>query len=152
MRKLYLFIGVLAIAAFTGCQDSVVSADNEAALSSEATQAADVLSKVGFGRIWADGELFGTVGTPTSLPDEQGPFDILFQGNFKDGVRAISESKPGDQDWNGGRWEIWVLKTDVGSKYAMADEDSDLDINDFAPNGVYLECPLTPRRGASGSN
>ena len=61
------------------------------------------------GMIWADGELFGTVGTPAHFKPGSGPFDNLYTGtSFQDGVGAISESKPGDQDYNGGRWHVFV--------------------------------------------
>lgn len=147
MRKLSLFLGILAIAAFTGCQDGVVDSGNEAALSSEATQSSDVLSKVGKGYIWADGTLFATIGTPTLFDPIHGPTDKLFHGNFKNGIGAISDSKPGDQDWNGGRWEIWDPNGDLGDKYDDADSYEDLDENDFHPTGTYLECPLISTNG-----
>lgn len=148
MRKLSLFVGILAIAAFTGCQDSVTAVDNQAAVSPEAAQVVSALSKAGHGgRIWADGELYGTIGTPATFDGEHGKYDILYQGNFKDGVHAISESKPGDQDWNGGRWDVYQLNSDVGSKYDNADEDSDLDLSDFHAAGIYVECPLLHLNG-----
>ena len=149
MRKLSFILGAFVFVAMTGCTDSVTSVDSMSDSDLSAAESS-VLSKVGFGYIWADGELFGTVGTPTSLPEDQGPFDKLFQaapGSFKDGVGAISESKPGDQDWNGGRWEIYKLKDGVMTDYSNADSVDDLNLSDFEPRGIYLECPLTPQRG-----
>ena len=140
MRKLYLLTGLLILVASTGCQDSVVGVDKSAGLSAEVAPSAQAVSKNGAqlgGTIWADGELFGTVGTPTSLPPH-GPFDKLYQGNFKDGVGAISESKPGDKDWNGGRWDVYVLKMGVTTDYSNADKVEDLNLNDFEPAGVSL--------------
>jgi len=149
MRKMNLSIGILAFAVLIGCQDDIVSPDTELALKAE-DASSQVLSKAGAqlgGMIWADGELFGTVGTPTQFKPGHGPFDVLFQGSFRDGVGAISESKPGDQDFNGGRWEVWHLKAGVTTDYSSADSAEDLDVSDFEPAGVYFECPLLPRRG-----
>lgn len=102
------------------------------------------------GHIWADCELFATVGTPAVFHNPHGHFDELYTGGngFKDGVGAISESKPGDQDYNGGRWHVNVLKSTVSpDKYTNACKVEDLDLNDFESTDMYFECPLMPRRG-----
>jgi len=59
---------------------------------------------------WVDGELFAGVVTPATFSPSSGNFDELYMcpGGFKDGVSLISESKPGDQDYNGGRWHLNV--------------------------------------------
>jgi hypothetical protein len=130
-----------------GCNnESVVSPDPIAGNTETASQA---FLKVGRGQIWADCELFGTVGTPTSFKPTSGNFDELYNtGNFKDGVGAISESKPGDRDYNGGRWHVNVLKEGVNpSKYQNACSVEELDLSDFVGTDTYFECPLLPRRG-----
>jgi len=67
---------------------------------------------------------------------------------FKDGVPLISESKPGDTDYNGGRVHQNVLRMEVDpSKYADASSVEDLDLADFVSTDNYFECPLLPRRG-----
>ena len=67
---------------------------------------------------------------------------------FMDGVPLISESKPSDQDYNGGRWHANVLKGEVDpDKYANATSVEDLDPDDFESTDTYFECPLLPRRG-----
>ncbi len=99
---------------------------------------------------WADCELFDGVVTPTSFKPTAGNFDELYAGGngFRDGVPLISESKPGDQDYNGGRWHMNVLKAGVNlSKYANACRVEDLDLRDFESTNNYFECPLLPRRG-----
>ena len=108
---------------------------------------------------WVDGELFAGIVTPATFKPESGNFDELYhgvvgqdgmmQGNgFLNGVPLISESKPGDQDYNGGRWHLNILKSGVSAdKYANADTVDDLDPNDFFSTDVYFECPLLPRRG-----
>lgn len=105
------------------------------------------------GTIWADCELFRTVGTPAHFKPGSGPFDELYNvqpagTTFKDGVTAISESKPGDKDFNGGRWHVNVLKEGVSlDKYLNACSVEDLDLNDFTGTDIYFECPLLASRG-----
>jgi hypothetical protein len=98
--------------------------------------------------IWADGQLFGTIGTPANFKPGAGPFDELYTGaTFLNGIGAISESKPGDQDFNGGRWHVNALKDDVDpGKYAGASSVEELDLGDFEATDTYFECPLLPRR------
>ena len=108
---------------------------------------------------WADGELFAGVVTPATFDPASDPFDKLYHGivgqdganqggGFLNGVPLISESKPGDQDYNGGRWHLFILKSGVpAAKYAGADSVDDLDLSDFVSTNNYFECPLLPRRG-----
>lgn len=99
---------------------------------------------------WGDCELFAGVVTPATFNPDQGNFDELYinPGGFKDGVPLISDSKPGDQDYNGGRWHVNVLKEGVDpAKYAMACAFEDLDPADFDSTPMYFECPMLPRRG-----
>ena len=101
---------------------------------------------------WADGELFAGVVTPATFKPESDPFDELHScslppgPSFKDGVPLISESKPGDADYNGGRWHLNVLK-DGEVCDGTADEVDDLVLGDFESTDIYFECPLLPRRG-----
>ena len=89
--------------------------------------------------------------TPATFNPESDPFDELYTGGengFKDAAPHISESKPGDQDYNGGRWHRNDLKAGVGpNKYANACKVEDLDLSDFNSTDIYFECPLLPRRG-----
>ena len=102
-----------------------------------------------------DGELFDGVVTPATFDPASTPFDELYAGGngFKknglgERVPLISESKPGDQDYNGGRWHMNVLRGDVDpDKYEDATSVEDLDLADFDSMDRYFECPLLPRRG-----
>ena len=97
-----------------------------------------------------DCERFAGVVTPATFNPESDPFDELYAGGngFKRGVPLISESKPGDQDYNGGRWHQNVLKASVDpDKYKDACSVEDLDLDDFKSTDMYFECPLLPRRG-----
>ena len=100
---------------------------------------------------WADCELFDGFVTNTSFQPTAGNFDELYMGGngFKDGVPLISESKPGDADYNGGRWHVNRHKASVSpTKYSNACRVEDLTLSDFEPTESYFECPLLPRRGA----
>ena len=99
---------------------------------------------------WGDCELFAGVVTNAEFNPANGNFDELYAGGngFADGVGLISESKPGDQDYNGGRWHLNLLKEGVDpDKYAGACSVEDLDLNDFESTTNYFECPMLPRRG-----
>ena len=97
--------------------------------------------------IWSDGKLYGSVVTPAVFDGEKGNYDKLYAGNFYDGVGLISESKPGDQDYNGGRWNLYVLRIGVTTDYSMATSDTQLNPLDFESAETYFECPLLPRKG-----
>ena len=87
---------------------------------------------------------------PATFKPGSGNFDELYmmpEAMFYGGLPLISDSKPGDQDYNGGRWHMNLLKEGVdASKYAMACSEEDLDPNDFDSIDLYFECPLLPKR------
>ena len=97
--------------------------------------------------VWSDGKLYESVVTPAVFDGDKGNYDRLYAGSFYDGIGLISESKPGDQDYNGGRWDLYVLKKNVMTDYSMATSDVDLQSEDFESASTYFECPLLPRRG-----
>jgi hypothetical protein len=148
MKYPVFLVGLFLLFSLAGCDNTqgVISPDSQT--SNAETDPLSFL-KVGRGEIWADCELFGTVGTPTSFKPTSGNFDELYNtGNFKDGVGAISESKPGDNDYNGGRWHVNILKAGVDpDKYQNACSVEELDLNDFVGTDTYFECPLLPRNG-----
>ena len=150
MYKPKLFAAALAVTALfvNGCaNDAVAPEDDLATLLS--------FMRGGGGpnprpQTWVDGELFAGVVTKATFNPASHPFDELYTGGengFLDGVPLISESKPGDQDYNGGRWHRNDLKAGVDpDKYTNANSVEDLDFNDFESTDVYFECPLLPRR------
>jgi hypothetical protein len=109
---------------------------------------AEASGPLGRATVWVDGELFGTVVTPAVFDPANGPYDELYvcgNGTFKDDVPLISEAKPGDQDYNGGRWHLNTLK-DGRTCNAGADSVEDLTLDDFQSEDMYFECPLLPMR------
>ena len=75
------------------------------------------------GNLWADGSVYKTAITPTNLPPK-GPRDGLYVFSNLMGQNPVSETKPGDADYNGGRWQVYVLAfTEAG--LAVYDADGD---------------------------
>lgn len=154
MRKVNILVGVLAFSVLfiSSCQDesNMVIQGND---SNNLDPSLISLLKGGprpRPQAWVDCELFDGVVTPAHFKPESDPFDELYMGGdgFLNGVPLISESKPGDQDYNGGRWHVNVLKEEVDDdKYVGVCRMEDLDLNDFQSTNVYFECPLLPRRG-----
>ena len=73
---------------------------------------------------WIDGELYRTVGTPTDLSDTGAPahtYDAIY--SFAGNQRNVAESKPGDRDYNGGRWQVHQLAFPSGYAAALASGD-----------------------------
>lgn len=145
MKNLKLvFIALLSIVVLESCQKDgdIVPADSSIN---------DQLSKADNGRpktmVWSDDILFRSVVTPAVFDGDKGNYDKLFLGSFYNDVELISESKPGDQDYNGGRWNLYVLRNGATTDYSMATSDGDLDLNDFESAGKYFECPLLPTKG-----
>lgn len=76
---------------------------------------------------WVDGELYRTVATPTALPD-RGPKDGIFVFTGLGGQIPVAEAKPGDKDYNGGRWVVYVLAfSGEGMMLHDVDEDGIVD-------------------------
>ena len=151
MLNIKFLIGPLAVAVIliNACDNKsgVLTPDNSRAPAPEGTS---LLKANPRPEAWVDCERFAGVVTPATFKPESDPFDELYAGGngFKDGVPLISESKPGDKDYNGGRWHLNVLKADVDpDKYASACRVEDLDLGDFESTNNYFECPLLPRRG-----
>jgi hypothetical protein len=143
MMKFKSLIGIsaaLTILLLAGCETS-----NGVDVVGE--QESPTLLKVGRTNVWADCQLYASVVTPATFNPSSDPFDKLYAASFKDEIGLISESKPGDQDYNGGRWHLNVLKSNVDpDKYINACSVEDLDLNDFESTQNYFECPLLPRR------
>ena len=120
--------------------------------------------------LWANDKIFDTVLTDTSfnLPPIHST-DVLYNFGMSglQGQRAVSASAPGDRDYNGGRWSVKVVVSTEAGKEAH-DPDGDGFVNfeltssdavlshqalghfDIIETTIYFECPLLPRKNASG--
>ncbi|HMC00382.1 MAG TPA: hypothetical protein VKN14_04995 [Flavobacteriaceae bacterium] len=147
MRKSIVITLFFALMMVVGCTANDVE-PVDSSLKEDLTAQAKRFSST----IWADCEAFGTLGTKSSFKASAGNFDELYNGaHFKDGLGAISESKQGDKDFNGGRWHVNTLKEGVDpNKYWSACSVEDLYSidnefwNDFESTSTYFECPLIP--------
>lgn len=114
------------------------------------------------GALWANDELFDTILTDTSfhLPPTQST-DVLYNFMMSGlrGQRSVSESGPGDRNFNGGRWSVKVVVFTEAGK-AVHDPDRDGIVNfeltnaeavlahqalghlDIMDTSIYFECPL----------
>jgi hypothetical protein len=73
---------------------------------------------------WIDGALYRTVATPTDLADTGAPdstFDAIY--SFAGSQRNVAEAKPGDTDFNGGRWQVHQLSFPSGYAAALGSGD-----------------------------
>lgn len=116
--------------------------------------------------IWAHGELYDTVITPTTFvapPENSTDIIYSFMMAGLEGQRSVAESAPGDPDYNGGRWNVQVVVfTDLGRQVHDTDHDGMVDFElmsadevlghydlghiDILPANFYFECPMLPRR------
>lgn len=102
--------------------------------------------------IWADGVLYATVPTPSNLPDH-GPKDGLYVFTNLMDQRPVSESKPGDHDYNGGRWQVYLINAinpgNIPGELTSWEEvqsyinSGDLEVSGMGPSFV---CPLIRNR------
>ena len=73
---------------------------------------------------WIDGQLYRTVATPTDLSGTGAPdssFDAIY--SFAGQQLNVAEAKPGDRDFNGGRWQVHELAFPSGYAAALATGD-----------------------------
>ena len=75
------------------------------------------------GAIWADGYAYKTIDTQNSLPNK-GPKDGIYVFANLGGQNPVAESKPCDRDYNGGRWQVYVLEFTESGLLAH-DDDGD---------------------------
>lgn len=116
------------------------------------------------GAIWAHGDLYGTVATPTAFrnaPRHSTDVIYSFMLNGIQGQRSVSETAPGDRDYNGGRWDVhFAVYTMPGETYFDGDGDGIVDFELTSAEEVlaeeaagnltiikanfYFVCPLLP--------
>lgn len=62
----------------------------------------------GFGALFYNGEIFGTVATVTSMPG-RGVDVIYVVTNGQEGQLGVTTVAPGDPNYHGGRWKVYVV-------------------------------------------
>lgn len=74
---------------------------------------------------WIDGTMYRTVATPTDLSGTGAPestYDAIY--DFGGAQANVAEAKPGDTDFNGGRWAVHQLAFPTGYDAALASGDT----------------------------
>jgi len=73
------------------------------------------------GLIYAHDHAYKTIGTPADLP-HRGNFDQIYVLGGELG--NVADAAPGDQDWNGGRWEVHMVqwKTIGATQFTNAED------------------------------
>jgi hypothetical protein len=73
---------------------------------------------------YVDGEQYRTIFTPTDLSGTGAPahtFDLIY--GLGDGLLPVAESKPGDRDYNGGRWMVLPVTWNVAPSQLTSAEE-----------------------------
>ncbi len=108
--------------------------------------------QVGF---YVDGATFRTVGTPTDFSRTGAPahsFDRIYV--LGGGLLNVAEAKPGDRDYNGGRWMVLPVTWAPGATPVQL--TSAVQVEAYAAAGMLtiasspvklFECPVIPLGG-----
>jgi hypothetical protein len=105
---------------------------------------------VGF---YVDGDQYRTIGTPTDFSGTGAPahaFDRIFV--LGGDLMPVAEAKPGDRDYNGGRWMVIPVEWHATppSQVTSADDLFALEAAgsiSFGDPVKYFECPVIPLPG-----
>lgn len=101
---------------------------------------------------YVDGALYRTVGTPTDLSGTGAPassYDRIYA--LGAGLMNVAEAKPGDRDYNGGRW--MVLPVTWAAGVTPVQYTSDSEVLAAAASGLLtiastpakqFDCPVIP--------
>lgn len=146
-----LFLTLLITIGCTDESNEIVELNDSSFSLIEALTQQSLTSKLDTPPIWADMMPYTGLVVPATFK-AKGPFDELYaMPNREEGglhpfhllYPLISDSKPGDKDYNGGRWHLNVLKPEVDPmKYRHFSSDMDFDLDDFMSTDMYFECPL----------
>lgn len=116
-------------------------------LSTVGSAGADKIARGDFGRVWANGTLYRT-NVVHVLDERAEPDDKIFflhdgtspivatDAGMAQGSPFVSESAPGDRDWNGGQWTH--ISAEVTDLEAFA-ADAPLQSEDAVRSAGYIE-------------
>jgi hypothetical protein len=118
MKKFITAIAIASAAALAPASVAVVSAAGNGA------------GGVTGPAFYVDGELYRTVGTPTDFSRTGAPahsYDTIYA---IDGQRNVATAAPGDEGYNGGRWQVLpVTIDDYDAALALADTNHSGDLD-----------------------
>ena len=100
---------------------------------------------------YVDGAVYQTIGTPTDLSGTGAPastFDTLYA--IEGQMLAVAEAKPGDTDYNGGRWMRFPVTWNIPEedRYLLDSEEAVLaaaetgDVTIAAEPDAQFVCPV----------
>jgi hypothetical protein len=104
---------------------------------------------------YVDGAQYRTVGTPTDFSGTGAParsFDRIYA--LGGGLMNVAEAKPGDRDFNGGRWMVLPVTWAAGATPVQLTSAEQVDA--YAAAGMLaiasspvklFECPVIPVQG-----
>ena len=102
---------------------------------------------------YVDGIQYRTVGTPTDFSHTGAPassYDRIYA--LGDGLANVAEAKPGDRDFNGGRWMVLPVTWNTAPVQLTSAEQ----VEAYAAQGwltiattpvKQFECPVIPAKG-----
>lgn len=106
---------------------------------------------VGF---YVDGALYRTIGTPTDLSNTGAPassFDTIYA--LGGDLLNVAEAKPGDRDYNGGRWMVRAIEWHTAPSQLTSAEQvlAAANAGDLSIGGVVKSfvCPVIKMPGGS---
>ena len=76
---------------------------------------------------YVDGAVYRTVGTPTDLSGTGAPastYDVIYA--LGGGLMNVAEAKPGDTDYNGGRWMVLPVTWAAGVTPVQYTSDAEI--------------------------
>jgi len=91
------------------------------------------------GTIYAFDQPYRTVATPTSLPDN-GAFDTIYVFPDCPDCASVSETAPGNRDYNGGRWRV-IAASGITTQLTNAG-DVVTQASSLVDTGTRFVCPL----------
>jgi hypothetical protein len=133
MRRLAAALGLVVPAAALTAPSALADSGNAA---------------VGFGLLYHDGVVVRTVATPTSTPGEG--VDAIFPvSNGVAGQLSVTSVAPGDADYHGGRWAVYVVTWNTApylltSDEAVAAAQTAGDVTVTRMPAADFVCPVTP--------
>jgi hypothetical protein len=116
-------------------------------------QADSTNASVGFGQLYYDGAVVRTVATPTSQPGAGVDAIYAFPGDKADGQLSITSVAPGDRDYHGGRWAVYVVEWNV-TPYTITSDAALLaaagggELSIARMPAADFVCPVTPAPNA----
>lgn len=104
---------------------------------------------------YVDGSWYRTVGTPTDLSGTGAPvssYDVIYA--LGSGLANVAEAKPGDTDYNGGRWRVlpvtWamgVMPVQLTSAEDVLQAEADGLLTIGSEPVKQFVCPVIPLQG-----